>query len=188
MYTEWLNRLSGMSSPRVLEIGTKAWDGKPSRHHRSDILTANPMSIWDGLDTEPGEDVTIVSDIHSVSEIVPADTFDMLLCPSVLEHLRRPWVAARQLASISKVGAMLLVNTHQSFPYHPYPKDYYRFSIEGLEEVFAPDAGWKVVRSEYQFPCQVTPKTNVFAHAQDWNFEAQAWLNVSCIAERVKHG
>ncbi len=186
LYQGWLAQVSGMSKPKVLEIGTKQW-GDTSHHHRRDILRIDGAS-WDGLDLEAGTDVTIISDLHTVADVVPPDTFDAVLCTSVLEHVRRPWVAAVQLASICKRGALLMLQTHQTFPYHPYPHDYYRFSREGLAEIFAPDHGWRIIESEYEYPCQVVPKQNVFTHARDWNFEAESWLNVSCIAERIPRG
>jgi hypothetical protein len=30
----------------------------------------------------------------------------------------------------------------------------------------------------------VIPLSNIFTHARDWNFTAEAWLNVVCIAEK----
>jgi SAM-dependent methyltransferase len=168
--------------PRVLEVGVKGWDGKPPKHNQLEIMGVGAQ--WVGLDAESGVDVDVVCDLHELSKHVPHAGFDGIYCASVLEHLRRPWACAREMAHAVKPGGWAFIETHQSYPYHPYPKDYFRFSLEALGEVFAPDAGWRVIESEYLYPCKVVPVCNE-VQAAGWNFVADAWLNVACIAERV---
>jgi hypothetical protein len=188
LYMEWFAMVQTMPARRVLEVGTMGWGSSAPANHRQEIQDGVPGVIWDGLDLAAGDDVTIVCDVHEVADLISPATFDAVLVPAVLEHLRRPWVAADQLATVTKMGGLMFVQTHQTFPYHPYPKDYYRFTREGLEEVFSLDHGWKVIQSGYEYPCLICPKDNIFAHAKDWNFQAESWLNVSLIAERVKRG
>lgn len=144
-----------------------------------------PQVVVTGFDIQAGEGVDVVGDVHQASQIFQPGEFDAVYCTSTLEHLRRPWIAARELALVTRRGGWLFCQTHQSFPLHSYPSDYFRFSTEALREIFASDAGWRVIDAEYEFPCQVIPASNAFPHAKDWNFEAPAWLNVVCIAERL---
>jgi SAM-dependent methyltransferase len=178
----WHSRLRSLPSPRVLEIGTKAWDGKPSRNNREPVLQANCEAHWDGLDTEAGDGVTIVGDLHNLPDMA---AYDLVLCLSVLEHVRRPWEAALELRKTLKPGGLLLLQSHHTFPYHPYPRDYFRFSREAICELFRLQDGWAVNRCEYSYPCRVVPLGNYFPHALNWNFEGQAWLNVEALIERV---
>lgn len=178
----FFEQLGSMNPCRVLEMGTLAWNGPP-KHSRDLVLKANPAADWTGCDMVAGEGVDLVCDIHNLSSL--NREFDAAVVCSVLEHVARPWVAAQELGSVIRSGGILLVTTHQSFPYHAYPKDYYRFTQEGLREIFSEEAGWKVVESNYDHPCKVTPLDNFFTHAHDWNFEAEAWLSVSCLAERI---
>lgn len=179
----WRDRLAALTRPRVLEIGTKGWDGSPPRHHQEMILGINPQAVWDGLDTEAGDGVSIVGDAHQLSSII--QDLDAIFCASALEHFRRPWVAAREMALAMKPGGILFIQTHQSFPVHGYPNDYFRFTVDALRELFAEDVGWRMLQAEYLYPCSIVPHTNTFAHALNWNFEAEAWLNTECIAERI---
>jgi SAM-dependent methyltransferase len=169
--------------PRVIEIGTKRW-GNSEGGHRSQILKANPAGTWLGVDAEAGEDVDVVADAHYLSERFGQE-FDAAVLHSTLEHFRRPWQAVAELAKVVKPGGWVSCQTHQTFPLHNYPQDFFRFSIEAIAELFAPDVGWKLIECEYTWPCKIIPLTNIFAHAKDWDFTAPAWLGVSCIAERV---
>ena len=180
---DWFySRLAKLPSPKVVEIGTKAWDGKPPRHHRDVVHQYNPRAQWTGVDIEAGEGVDVVCDAHYLSS--QFSDLDAWLCMSTLEHLRRPWVVARELAKVTKPGGIGLIATHFAFPYHPYSGDYFRFSIEGMREVFAEDLGWDIPTIEYHNPCKVVPLGNFFAHATDWNFEGEAWLTIAAAVQR----
>jgi hypothetical protein len=164
-------RLLELSPGPVLELGTRRWKADCPDTWR-DRVNAVAGCAHVGVDVLPGDDVDMVADAHHLA----AAWFDRpdparpagFVCRATLEHLRRPWVAA-----------------HQSFPVHGYPSDFFRFTREALGEVFHPDHGWRVVDSEYRHPCRVVPQSNAFAHAKDWNFEAEAWLCVAALVERL---
>lgn len=185
MLNKFLSRLKEYNPCNILELGTKGWDGKPPRNYKQQIIEVIPHCNWVGFDIEEGEDVTVAGDIHKATDYFDRHFFNGVVCIAVLEHLAKPWVAAEQLARITRIGGLLFCNTHQTFPYHPYPKDYFRFSTEGLEQIFSPEAKWRVLESGYDAPCKVLPLENMWTHARDWNFVADAWLNVSCIAQRI---
>lgn len=178
----FLERLAALPAPRILEIGTRRWqEGKPGGH-RHRLLEANPAAQHVGADLLAGEDVDVVADAHELARHFPAGHFDAFFFPWALEHCRRPWVVAAQLAAVVRPGGVGYVGTHQSFPLHFYPGDFFRFSEAALGELFAPDAGWQLVESGYQYPCVVVPLSNEVA---PWNFEAQAYLNVHALVERL---
>lgn len=181
---KWRESVKKMISPRVVEIGTKGWDNRPPRHHRAEILAVNPSAQWIGVDLEPGDSVDVVADVHEIDKHLEAGSISAVFAASVLEHLRRPWIAAEKLAVITRNGGVIFVQTHHTFPYHPYPKDYFRFSIDAMGEIFSADIGWKVLDCGYQIPAKVIPLTND-VQASDWNFEAKAWLNIEMIAVRI---
>lgn len=143
------------------------------------------QSIVVGFDIQAGEGVDIVGDVHKASEYFKPNEFDAVYTTATFEHLRRPWIAARELAAVTRRGGWIYCQTHQSFPLHNYPGDYFRFSTEALREIFAPDAGWRVIACEYEHPAKVLPLGNIFPHAKDWSFDAESWLTVHCIAERL---
>lgn len=175
--------LRDQSSPAVLEIGTRGWDGREPSHHRAELGRVCPSAAWLGCDAQAGPGVDVVADAHRLGEAFAPGRFDAVICVSTLEHLARPWVAAASMADVVRPGGLLWVETHQAFPVHGYPNDYFRFTTEGLREVFSADAGWECVAADYSFPCRVVPLVN--GPPNGWNFEAEAWLNVGGTFQRV---
>lgn len=176
------NWLEKQREPTVIEIGTKAWDGKPPIHHKNQVLETCQTATWHGVDCEAGDGVDIVADAHRLSDVIQMGLADAIYCEATLEHLARPWIAAAEMAKITRIGGCAWIETHQSFPIHGYPNDYFRFTAEGLGELFSKDVGWEVVASEYFSPCQVVPKVNLPGM---WNFEAPAYLNVGVFVRRI---
>jgi hypothetical protein len=65
----------------------------------------------------------------------------------VLEHVPYPWLLAKEINRILKVGGLVFHNTHQAWPMHEQPNDFWRFSEEGLKVLFGPDAGFEVIHA-----------------------------------------
>ena len=172
---------------RVLELGTLRWEKDRPTHHRE----WSPEAAWTLSDVEAGTDVDVVADAHDLVRFRPmegeagppfhVEQFDAYVAVSVYEHLMRPWVAAEQAYSVLKPGGILYVATHQTFPLHGYPHDYFRFSREALEMIFE-DAGMEILASGYAYPCRIEPPPEVTR----WNRapDVEAYLNVEVFARR----
>ncbi len=145
-------KLKAMHQPRVLEIGVKRSNPDRPTIHRG---WAPHASSYIGVDLEDGLDVDVVADIHELSHHIAPNSIDALLCISVLEHVERPWVAACEIAKVLKPGGWVFCATHQTFPIHGFPKDYWRFTREALESLFSPEIGFADVTSFYAFPCDI---------------------------------
>lgn len=76
-------------------------------------------------------------DVHNLSTISD-DEFDLVYSHQVLEHLPKPWIAARELVRVLKPGGIGLHTTCAFNPRHGPPEfnDYYRFLPDGLAELF----------------------------------------------------
>ena len=108
-----------------------------------------------GTDIEAGADVDIVADLHRLSEVVGEERFDVILSASTFEHLKYPTVAAHELMKALKVGGLIYVQTHQAYPLHGYPHDYFRFSREALASLFGTQMGMEVVATNNDFPIRL---------------------------------
>jgi SAM-dependent methyltransferase len=87
-----------------------------------------------GIDITAGPNVDVV--MQSDLWLPFADqTFDIVISGQMLEHCRRPDVIVDEMGRVLKVGGFLVLNTHTSFPEHRFPKDYWRFMADGLEEL-----------------------------------------------------
>jgi SAM-dependent methyltransferase len=63
--------------------------------------------------------------------------FDLSVSFDTLEHVRQPFVFCKHLADITKPGGYIYLQTVFSWVYHPSPKDFFRFSPDGLLECFS---------------------------------------------------
>jgi len=66
---------------------------------------------------------------------VPDSRFDSLVCHQVLEHVREPFAAAREIARVMRPGALAVISVPHLSRRHELPHDYFRFTPEGLRHV-----------------------------------------------------
>ena len=94
-----------------------------------------------GVDLEPGDGVDVVLDLTEPLEEIDAALggmrFGTIFCLSVLEHCRRPFAMAENLTRLLRPEGKLVVAVPFAFKYHAYPSDYWRFTPEGIRELFA---------------------------------------------------
>lgn len=119
--------MSQVSGGRFLEVGGRS-------NPFSDVITGPAWDYWN-LDLKPGDDRSIVADITSCPEIAEG-SFDVVASNDVLEHIDRPWLAAAEMYRILRPGGLVFVSTLFSWRYHPCPRDYYRFTLDGLRVIF----------------------------------------------------
>jgi hypothetical protein len=148
----FMARCRELDAPSVLELGTKRSLPGRSTMHQDWVPHAREFL---GTDVEEGPDVDIVADAHRLSAVVGEERFDVILSCSTFEHLKYPALAAHEIMKSLKVGGLLYVQTHQSFPLHGYPSDYFRFSQEALASLFGTTMGLEVVATNNDFPAQI---------------------------------
>ncbi|HEY42978.1 MAG TPA: class I SAM-dependent methyltransferase [Anaerolineae bacterium] len=165
-----------MDKPRVLELGTKR--SIPDRSTRRDKWVPN-ASEYLGSDIESGVDVDIVADVHRLTEVVGEEQFDVIISCATFEHFKYPHLAAHQVMKALKIGGLLFIQTHHTFPLHAYPYDYFRFSREALAGLFGTEMGFRVIETKYEFPARV------YSSQIPTSFRAPAYLNVCLYGEKV---
>ena len=127
--------------PTVVEIGSRARSGNVVR----DVV--GPEARYIGIDIMAGPNVDIVCDAHRLSEAIPVASADAIFSISVFEHLLMPWKVAIEINRVLKPGGLVLVMTHQSFPMHDTPWDYWRFSDQAWRGLFNRHTGFEVVET-----------------------------------------
>lgn len=174
--TEFKKELHLISNPVVLELGTMRSNPNVATHHKlwlPDVSTHVKSDVFDGID------VDIVADAHTL-EPFDDNYFDAVIAVSVWEHLARPWIAAEAVHRVLKPNGLVYVATHQTFPIHGYPSDYFRFTTEAMKILFG-EPLFKDCVTSYQFPCSIKPPAEVTR----WNPAAPAFLNVDCFSRKV---
>lgn len=97
--------------------------------------------IYYGLDIELTDDKAIINgDICSVDFVNNhSDTFnyfDVIYSNNVFEHLKRPWVACKNLLEMLKIGGICITIAPFSLRYHESPVDYFRYTHTGIVALF----------------------------------------------------
>jgi len=91
----------------------------------------------------PGVDVA--ADAHELP--FRDGLFQRVECDAVLEHVRKPERVMEEMRRVLAPGGYLHLVTPFCHPFHEYPKDYRRFTIDGLKELAdgmeVVDAGWR---------------------------------------------
>ncbi|WP_448207498.1 hypothetical protein [Azospirillum sp. sgz302134] len=98
-----------------------------------------------GMDIHAAPNVDVVGDAHYIDELIGRDAAGAVFSLSVMEHLAQPWLFAYGVNRALQVGGLTYHLTHQSWPLHEEPNDFWRFSDEGLKVLFGPAMGFEVV-------------------------------------------
>ena len=87
------------------------------------------------------------ADLHGTIDAIPVPdaTFDLVLCLQVLEHVPDPAAAIRELHRAVRPGGRVLASTHGVAPLHPNPEDLWRWTPQGLEQLFLANGEWASV-------------------------------------------
>lgn len=116
---------------KVLEIGAYNLEQSAEKYFMQPKFEYNNLDI-----SQSNIPNTIIADITDCKGI-PDQTFDIVFCSDVFEHINRPWLAANEICRILKPNGYALVFTVWSWRYHPLPIDYWRYSPECLEFLFS---------------------------------------------------
>jgi SAM-dependent methyltransferase len=77
----------------------------------------------------------------------PDGIFQRVECDAVLEHVRDPVQVMNEIRRVLAAGAYAHLVTPFCHPFHEYPKDYRRFTLDGLKELAGPmevvAEGWR---------------------------------------------
>ncbi len=71
----------------------------------------------------------------------PPGLFQRVECDPVLEHVQRPAEVMREIDRVLAPGGYAHLVTPFCHPFHEYPKDYRRFTPDGLRELAGPLEG-----------------------------------------------
>ena len=75
--------------------------------------------------------------------------FGTALCLNVIEHIENPFRVFAALFQIMKPNSLLIVETVFSFPYHPSPRDFWRYSPECLR-FLSKKAGFTILECDWR--------------------------------------
>lgn len=149
LFEDFLAAVRGLHAPNVLEIGSRARSGVT----RKQMLPAGAAYV--GCDIIDGPNVDRVCDAHSLSAALPGAQFDAVMAFSVLEHLLMPWKFVIELNKVLAPGAIGVFTTHQCWPIHDAPWDFWRFSDRAWAGLLNPATGFEIISAQMGEPAYV---------------------------------
>ena len=93
-----------------------------------------PYTKYMRLDIDEKSEPDICCDLHKINW--QSDYFDTVIATEVLEHLYEPQRAINEIYRVLKAEGICILSTRFIYPYHPGPKDYYRFTWDSLNYLF----------------------------------------------------
>jgi SAM-dependent methyltransferase len=140
---ERVSKVAGRRAPHVLQIGSRRSVSDRNERNWRGLLNKRfgGRVRFIGLDLAAGDNVDVVLDICSPLPTLRSGLgegpFDLVICCHVLEHAPRPARAARNIEALLRPGGLAYVATPWSQAFHAAPDDYWRFSLRGLQMLFA---------------------------------------------------
>ncbi|MBU1355260.1 MAG: class I SAM-dependent methyltransferase [Candidatus Edwardsbacteria bacterium] len=139
-FMNYLSKIGNHQGMKILEIGSREVTGKSMA--RKMFANANYV----GFDYYPGPNVDVVGDAHKLSQYFD-EKFDIIYSSAVFEHLAMPWVAAKEIAKLLKVGGIVFVETHFAYSSHERPGHFYHYTDMALKTLFSPALGFECLES-----------------------------------------
>lgn len=116
----------------VLEIGSYNVNGTAR-----DVVVPFAPKQYLGIDQGPGPGVDRVVDAVNLVAAVGESSFDVVLSTEMLEHARDWRTAVSNMKAVTKPGGLLFVTTRgPGFPFHGFPEDHWRFTVEDFRRIF----------------------------------------------------
>ncbi len=142
LFLEFIKRVND-EHLSVLEIGSRiVTSGSSSlRHHFPNAKS------YTGFDIYPDSNTDVVGDAHKLSQYFKDQEFDAIFSVAVFEHLAMPWVVAKEINKVLKIGGITFHISHFSWPIHETPWDFYRYSDEGFKALFPPAMGYTIIKA-----------------------------------------
>lgn len=121
-----------VAGKRILDVG--AYDVNGSL--REVIRPLHPAA-YIGIDKRPGHGVDMVCPAEKLLETFGRHSFDVVVSSSTLEHVRHWRAAVANIKAVCKPGGLILLTMPSRWPFHAYPHDYWRYSRQDIEYIFA---------------------------------------------------
>ncbi len=162
---------------RMVEIGARA---------RSGITRREMFGACDyiGFDVLPGENVDVVGDAHFLSQHIDG-LVDAVASLSTFEHLIMPWKAVEEINRVLKPGGVVITQTHQTWPVHDRPWDFFRFSKDSWRGLFNEATGFRIIDAAECGPCFSTPVVQQRSNASTRIEHQPGYMISICLAEKT---
>lgn len=113
----------------VMDVAPETHMGAKEFFKKSTIKTLD-------IDPESGSDYIIDLCVNN-SDQINDETFNLIICTEVLEHVNNPFFVVNELRRMLKTGGVIAISTPFNFRIHGPLPDNWRFTIHGLKVLFS---------------------------------------------------
>jgi hypothetical protein len=128
-----------LDAPTIVEIGSRARSGNVN----TGWIPKNATFV--GFDAIAGPNVDVVGDAHEIGQYFAGSSVDVIYSVSTMEHLAMPWKVVVEMNSVLKQGGLVFTGTHQTWPVHDAPWDFWRFSVDTWPSLFNEATGFEIL-------------------------------------------
>lgn len=177
-WENFLAMLGTFPSGAVLEVGSRARSAVTRRHRVPACLE------YVGLDILPGPNVDVVGDAHELSSIFREKRFVAVFSASVFEHLAMPWKVALEMNRILAPGGIVYTSSHQTWPLHEEPWDFWRYSKNTWKALFNEATGFEILEAVMGEPARIHAcRTSSITQAMP---DCVAYLGSSSLVRKIR--
>jgi SAM-dependent methyltransferase len=158
---------------RVLELGARGSHVDPRLENVAEYV---------GFDIHEGPNVTVTGDAHELSKLVEGP-FDAIYAISTFEHLALPWKVVLEINAVLADDGLLCIATHQTWPPHELPWDFWRYSPAAFQALLNRHTGFEILRAELGLPAVIVPMVRGTGMRDVHRSEAS--LGTSVVAHKI---
>jgi SAM-dependent methyltransferase len=92
--------------------------------------------LYYGIDLERGPNVDIIVPARGPWSPKWAESFDVVISGQMLEHCWKPWLTIKEMAATLRHGGLMCIIAPNTWHYHAFPDDNWRFWPEGFRALF----------------------------------------------------
>jgi len=177
LFGKFVESVRAFDSPTILEVGSRARSGNVNTGWIPE------GARYSGFDFAEGPNVDVVGDAHELGSFFAAESIDFIFSISTFEHLAMPWKVCLEMNKVMRPGALAYLGSHQTWPLHEEPWDYWRFSSHTWPTIFNEATGFEVVEAAMGERASVVAE---ILHPPTAGLDAQpAFLGSSAIVRKI---